>query len=133
MIINSITAVGMEFTAEDIDYKTDLTAPDQSMTIHDILRRSGLGSMVPDIARQVYYDGEENFDIKDPRYTPDFGLIEAEQFAEELSETIETRKAKAVEARKKGKPSKKSDVGEEPEDEQGGTTKKDEGAKPTDA
>lgn len=131
MIINSITAVGREFPAEDIDYCTDLTVPDQSLTIHDILKRSGLGSMIPDISRQVYYDGEDNFDIKDPRYAPDFGLVEAEQFAEELSETIETRKASAVEARKKGKPSEKTDVGEAPKDEQG--TKKDEGAKPTDA
>lgn len=84
---------------ERLDYVNSDTIPDQSMSMREILNRFVKGLPLDSVARQVYYDGEDDFDKDDPTLRPDFDLADASQIKRDIEQNvvkdINERKAKA--------------------------------------
>ena len=59
---SNIDVQPVDFEQIDIDYKTDLTVPNQSLSVNDILTNFTRGVGMQSVARSVYYDGIDDFD-----------------------------------------------------------------------
>lgn len=78
---NVISKYGYTYRGVSLD-SVSQTVPDQSLSVEDILRRFTTGSLAPaDIERDVKYgedvSPDEDFDNLDPRYDPDYDLVDA--------------------------------------------------------
>lgn len=58
-----------------------LTVPNQSLTIREILSRSGVLS----VSKSIYHDGLDDFDACDPTLRPDFDLSDVTEISREIS------------------------------------------------
>lgn len=68
-----------------------LTVPDQSLSIREILRRSG----VIDSGKSIYYDENPDHDNVDPTQNGNFDYADAVAISQTLAERRSERKAKA--------------------------------------
>ena len=101
-----------DFEQIDIDYKTDLTVPNQSLSVNDILTNFTRGVGMQSVARSVYYDGIDDFDSDDDTLRPDFDLSDVSSASEEINNAL-----KAESERKARKKIKEEETDDEIEDE----------------
>ena len=71
------------------------TVPNQSMTIKEIMLKS-INGQPPLVAKNVFYDGEDDFDAVNPTLAPDFDLSDYTIMNEENKIRQEQRKNKNV-------------------------------------
>jgi hypothetical protein len=81
--IEAITNPALEGRFENLDYETDLTVPDQTLTIREILNRFTLGQPVEG-GKSIDYDGTDDFDATDPTLDPDFDISDAERIIKDI-------------------------------------------------
>lgn len=77
-----------------LDTKSE-TVPNQSMTIKEIMLKS-INGQPPLVSKNVFYDGEEDFDAVNPTTAPDFDLSDYTILNEENQFRQEQRKNKNV-------------------------------------
>jgi len=106
-ILNSIEATELQgdFPAEDLDYLTDMTVPNQSLTVQEIMERFTRGQSLPDITRRVSFDGSDDFDSIDRTQEPDYDLSDATIDLAELKADIDAKR----QAKKRAKDAPKSE------------------------
>ena len=100
-----------DFEQINIDYQTDMTVPNQSLSVNDILTNFTRGVGMQSVARSVYYDGLDDFDSDDDTLRPDFDLSDVSSLSEEINASI------AESQRKARKKIKEEETDEEIEDE----------------
>lgn len=86
---------------EDIDYKTSLTIPDQSMSIREIIQRFSSGGNIDRMAKPVYYDGLDDYDQADPTLRGDFDLSDATAISQEIADRLKEKEEAKIEAERK--------------------------------
>ena len=101
-----------DFEQIDIDYLTDLTVPNQSLSVNDILTNFTRGVGMQSVARSVYYDGIDDFDSDDDTLRPDFDLSDVSNASEEINNAL-----KAESERKASKKIKEEQSDDEMDDE----------------
>ena len=101
-----------DFEQIDIDYETDLTVPNQSLSVNDILTNFTRGVGMQSVARSVYYDGIDDFDSDDDTLRPDFDLSDVSSASEEINNAL-----KAESERKARKKIKEEETDDEIDDE----------------
>lgn len=109
---SNIDVQPVDFEQIDIDYETDLTVPNQSLSVNDILTNFTRGVGMQSVARSVYYDGLEDFDSDDDTLRPDFDLSDVSYASVEISNAL-----KAESERKARKKIKEEETDDEIEDE----------------
>ena len=109
---SNIDVTSVDFEQIDIDYKTDLTVPNQSLSVNDILTNFTRGVGMQSVARSVYYDGIDDFDADDDTLRPDFDLSDVSNASEEINNAL-----KAESERKARKKIKEEETDDEMEDE----------------
>lgn len=109
---SNIDVSSVDFEQIDIDYETDLTVPNQSLSVNDILTNFTRGVGMQSVARSVYYDGLDDFDSDDDTLRPDFDLSDVSNASEEISNAL-----KAESEHKARKKIKEEETDDEIEDE----------------
>ena len=109
---SNIDVQSSDFEQIDIDYKTDLTVPNQSLSVNDILTNFTRGVGMQSVGRSVYYDGIEDFDSDDDTLRPDFDLSDVSNTLEEINNAL-----KAESERKASKKIKEEQSDDEMDDE----------------
>lgn len=109
---SNIDVQSSDFEQIDIDYETDLTVPNQSLSVNDILTNFTRGVGMQSVARSVYYDGIDDFDADDDTLRPDFDLSDVSNASEEINNAL-----KAESERKARKKIKEEETDDEMEDE----------------
>lgn len=95
---SNIDVSSVDFKQIDIDYKTDLTVPNQSLSVNDILTNFTRGVGMQSVARSVYHDGYDDFDSDDDTLRPDFDLSDVSNASEEINNALKAESER--EARK---------------------------------
>ena len=106
---SNIDVQSSDFEQIDIDYKTDLTVPNQSLSVNDILTNFTRGVGMQSVARSIYYDGFDDFDSDDDTLRPDFDLSDVSNASEEIINALKAEsERKAREKLRRRKPTTKS-------------------------
>lgn len=109
---SNIDVTSVDFEQIDIDYKTDLTVPNQSLSVNDILTNFTRGVGMQSVARSVYYDDFDDFDSDDDTLRPDFDLSDVSNASVEIQNALQ-----AESERKARKKIKEEETDDEIEDE----------------
>ena len=109
MIITTISARKRKTIGENIDYKTDKTIPDQSLTVQEILLNHTRGVGMMELARSTYFDGVQDFDDYNRLQDGDTDLVDIHQVSEETQTIINS----AIADKKARRSAKKAEQEEE--------------------